>query len=244
MSGVLYNEADTKLAEKVLRRAEISRITRQLKTRLALASFKTKRGWEDLSLESIEPKIYAESSKQSLKEGQAVFPRSTRNNARKRMRTLSEVAEPTFAIPELIDRTNLSSPLRRIDWGDNSMIMEPMHHHEPQTPHTPRKTNQEDEGADLLLYLATSPSPASRSRFDVTQTPDSISRRLKFSNTSDPMSSLSGSASSLKVPSTPSHFNISEFVNMCTPSPAQGTWTGGNTLDTPSKRFRTPGKDQ
>ncbi|KAK9457913.1 hypothetical protein V1511DRAFT_485215 [Dipodascopsis uninucleata] len=44
----------------VLHRAKISRITRQLKNRLALASYKTKRGWENLDLDSIEPKLAQE----------------------------------------------------------------------------------------------------------------------------------------------------------------------------------------
>ncbi|KAK9466067.1 hypothetical protein V1512DRAFT_287120 [Lipomyces arxii] len=44
----------------VLQRAKISKITRQLKSRLALASFKTKRGWENLALDTIEPRVAEE----------------------------------------------------------------------------------------------------------------------------------------------------------------------------------------
>lgn len=43
--------------EKVLRRAKISRLTRNLKSRLALASFKTKCGLQKYGLDSIEPQF-------------------------------------------------------------------------------------------------------------------------------------------------------------------------------------------
>ncbi|KAK9370622.1 hypothetical protein V1509DRAFT_261811 [Lipomyces kononenkoae] len=46
----------------VLQRAKISRITRQLKNRLALASYKTKRGWEKLDLDAIEPRVAEEAA--------------------------------------------------------------------------------------------------------------------------------------------------------------------------------------
>ncbi|KAK7205333.1 hypothetical protein BZA70DRAFT_289257 [Myxozyma melibiosi] len=55
---------DTKRVEAVekvvLQRAKISRITRQLQNRLAFASYKTKRGWENLDLDQIEPRIALE----------------------------------------------------------------------------------------------------------------------------------------------------------------------------------------
>lgn len=48
------------VAETVLKRAEIAKIGRKLKARLALAQFKTARGWEDLTLDKIEPRIEEE----------------------------------------------------------------------------------------------------------------------------------------------------------------------------------------
>ncbi|KAI1003870.1 hypothetical protein K3495_g4342 [Podosphaera aphanis] len=41
----------------VLKRAKVGKIGRILKTRLRLAQFKTARGWEDLSIDALEPKI-------------------------------------------------------------------------------------------------------------------------------------------------------------------------------------------
>ncbi|KAH6653753.1 hypothetical protein BKA67DRAFT_658096 [Truncatella angustata] len=45
------------VADKVLKRVEVSKIARKLQGRLALAHFKTRHGWEDLTLDNIEPKI-------------------------------------------------------------------------------------------------------------------------------------------------------------------------------------------
>ncbi|KAI9822166.1 MAG: hypothetical protein M1832_003169 [Thelocarpon impressellum] len=45
------------VVDKVLRRAEVARMARLLQTRLALASFKTRHGWENLDLDTIEPKF-------------------------------------------------------------------------------------------------------------------------------------------------------------------------------------------
>ncbi|KAL2889991.1 cyclin-dependent kinase [Ceratocystis lukuohia] len=53
------SEADA-VADRVLKRAEVSKIARRLQDHLALAQFKTKHGWEDLTLDKIEPKVEAE----------------------------------------------------------------------------------------------------------------------------------------------------------------------------------------
>ncbi|KAK0610464.1 hypothetical protein B0T17DRAFT_620940 [Bombardia bombarda] len=48
------------VADRVLKRAEISKMARRLQNRLALAQFKTKHGMEDLTLDIIEPKFERE----------------------------------------------------------------------------------------------------------------------------------------------------------------------------------------
>ncbi|TKA64313.1 hypothetical protein B0A55_12238 [Friedmanniomyces simplex] len=45
------------VAEKVLRRAQVSKMTRALQDRLALASVKIQNGWENMSLDAIEPQL-------------------------------------------------------------------------------------------------------------------------------------------------------------------------------------------
>ncbi|KAL6721113.1 hypothetical protein ACLMJK_000213 [Lecanora helva] len=87
-----------------------------------------------------------------------------------------------------------------------------------------------EEGADLLLYLATSPSPANpgnrSSRMFAPSTPPSKTQALPSSMMTTP--GMTGF-------STPGqHFNFADFVNV-TPSPAQGAF--GNRTPGPT---RTP----
>ncbi|KAH0542367.1 hypothetical protein FGG08_003212 [Glutinoglossum americanum] len=55
MSSPITKQQSDDVAEKVLRRAEIAKMGRLLKSRLALASFKAKNGWEHLPLKTVEP---------------------------------------------------------------------------------------------------------------------------------------------------------------------------------------------
>jgi hypothetical protein len=91
-----------------------------------------------------------------------------------------------------------------------------------------------EEGADLLLYLAASPSPAVavRSRMDPPSTPPpKNSRDLAL-----PSSMMTTPGGTNLFPNTPGqNFDISDFVNI-TPSPAQKPW---KTPFTPSSA-RTP----
>ncbi|KAF4633349.1 hypothetical protein G7Y89_g4773 [Cudoniella acicularis] len=48
------------VVDKVLRRAEMGKIGRKLKARLAFAQYKAVRGWEDLTIDTIEPKVEEE----------------------------------------------------------------------------------------------------------------------------------------------------------------------------------------
>ena len=82
-----------------------------------------------------------------------------------------------------------------------------------------------EEGADLLLFLATSPSPANpamKARIFPPSTPPSRNPALPSSMMTTP----SGGAflAGYGAPNTPSQgFNFADFVNI-TPSPAQGVW--------------------
>ncbi|KAI0150585.1 hypothetical protein GGR57DRAFT_187064 [Xylariaceae sp. FL1272] len=59
MSSPLKKQPEV-VADKVLKRVEVSKIARKLQGRLALAQFKTKHGWEDLTLDTIEPRVEEE----------------------------------------------------------------------------------------------------------------------------------------------------------------------------------------
>ncbi len=84
------------------------------------------------------------------------------------------------------------------------------------------------EGADLLLFLAASPSPANpggRSRMDPPSTPPS-----KFNNLALPSSMMTTPGGGSMFPNTPGQaFDFADFVNI-TPSPAQKPWKTPNLL--------------
>ena len=88
---------------------------------------------------------------------------------------------------------------------------------------TVRKSGE--EGADLLLYLATSPSPAyPRNRMQPPQTPPSKPLALPSSMMTTPGGGT-GLLSGFGGPHTPSQaFDFADFINV-TPSPAQGAWS-------------------
>jgi hypothetical protein len=83
-----------------------------------------------------------------------------------------------------------------------------------------------EEGADLLLFLATSPSPAnpaSRARMQPPSTPPPKSMALPSSMMTTPGGG-GGLLSVFGAPNTPSqNFDFSDFVNI-TPSPGQRPW--------------------
>ncbi|KAI9816508.1 MAG: hypothetical protein M1827_001640 [Pycnora praestabilis] len=91
---------------------------------------------------------------------------------------------------------------------------------------TSRNPETKEEGADLLLYLATSPSPAqpnTKARFFPPSTPPSRHTALPSSMMSTPGGGA-GFMGGFGGPNTPSQlFNFADFVNV-TPSPAQGAW--------------------
>lgn len=119
----------------------------------------------------------------------------------------------------------------------------------PQTPPPQRRTMDKsthvswsrtprtgDDGADLLMYLATSPTPANygtaKTRIIAPSTPPSKTTPLPSSMMSTPGGTNGLFGFGFQTPSQ--NFNFSDFCNV-TPSPAQGNWpkTPG-TAKTPS----------
>jgi hypothetical protein len=76
-------------------------MARRLQSRLALAQFKTARGWEDLTLDSIEPKFEEELRRKRLSEGDVLSDSSS---------STSDLPYPT--------RTLMSSPLKAPFFSD------------------------------------------------------------------------------------------------------------------------------
>lgn len=90
-----------------------------------------------------------------------------------------------------------------------------------------------EEGADLLLYLATSPSPANttRTRMQPPSTPPQRNLALPSSMMTTPGGT--GTMMGYGAPNTPGQpFDFSEYVNI-TPSPAQSAWSRTPIVKTP-----------
>lgn len=155
------------------------------------------------------------------------------------------------AVPQESWRTHQSSPIRPPPAYDSASVS----HLNPQMLDSPFPPNYKssalnssppstppsafrrrpisgtgEEGADLLLFLATSPSPAQPSsrRFTSTQaapgTPPSMLRKTP-----------------LAEPATPSQsFDVRDYINI-TPSPAPAVWNGGTPMmvGTPARRRLT-----
>ncbi|KAH0609571.1 uncharacterized protein H6S33_013057 [Morchella sextelata] len=281
-----WTEKQTKeVMRKVIRRAEVSRIARLLQHRLALANFKTKKGWENLTLDTIEPKIEEDlkrkrqrpsSGDKSPSPGASLFSESELEwlrknkpiNGQPHKRRGSQSSDigplPNFRNSKKRGRPSTSTDFqqppskRRQSWRDHNRTVQSspgyrygneerdkddyefqpaFHSSPPRTP--PRRiakpgTKQGGEvGADLLIYLATSPSPAgamSKTNIAPTTPPPS------FALPSSVMNTPGGGP-----PRTPqTGFNFADFVNI-TPSPAQcafGSVVAGR--GTPVKGRGTP----
>ncbi|KAF3047515.1 hypothetical protein E8E12_009717 [Didymella heteroderae] len=86
------------VASKVLRRAQVSKMTRTLQNRLALANVKIKNGWESLSIDAIEPVIDVE------------LKRKRPGSSNEAMSDASSTSE-RFYRPGVLDSSPLAAPI-------------------------------------------------------------------------------------------------------------------------------------
>jgi hypothetical protein len=90
----------------------------------------------------------------------------------------------------------------------------------PVPPRTPSPKRQEHEGADLLMYLATSPSPAQRTSFHLNQYPSSSPFVPPRSTPRTPKVVDNRHIGSITPIQHQGSFNFSDYLNILTPSPA------------------------
>ncbi|KAJ3494079.1 hypothetical protein NLG97_g4310 [Lecanicillium saksenae] len=93
--------------DSVLKRAEVSKVARRLQNRLALAQFKTKHGWEDLTLDIIEPKMEEQIRRKKLYEGDVLSDSSS---------SASDLPYPT----KILISSSLKAPLFSDPIGSNN----------------------------------------------------------------------------------------------------------------------------
>jgi len=100
MSSPIKKQPDV-VVDRVLKRLEISKMASRLQNRLALAQFKTKHGWEDLALDTIEPKVEEELRRKRHIDGDVLSDSSS---------STSDFPYPTRAL--------MSSPLKAPFFSD------------------------------------------------------------------------------------------------------------------------------
>lgn len=192
----------TAAAERVLQRAEISRLSRTLKCRLGLASFKAQRGLHNVSFDA----LIADSSTNNattnndnvpiLSSPRLQNPDSASPVRRKRKRGAAETEEtPTKQMRTEAGAGSSSLYTSPVTPRPSQSHMSPP----PSTPPPPSRT-EDQQGADLLMYLATSPSPAQKK--PVPRTPTNLN-------------------SSPLLFHTPQQFNLNDYLHIHTPSPAR-----------------------
>ncbi|KAF1976998.1 hypothetical protein BU23DRAFT_565156 [Bimuria novae-zelandiae CBS 107.79] len=92
------SDQPAEVASRVLRRAQVSKVTRTLQNRLAFANVKIKHGWQDLSLDHLEPRVDVE-----LKRKRPGSSNGTMSNA-------SSVSE-RFYQDGILDSSPLAAPI-------------------------------------------------------------------------------------------------------------------------------------
>ena len=158
---------------------------------------------------------------------------------------LSSSTGPTLSFASEASMIPNSPPFGHIsdeeenDLPIHSFSVDPAYHGSP--PRTPPPTRSRDvrrkvggeEGADLLLYLATSPSPANpdirSSQIFPPSTPPSKSQALP--------SSMMNTSGMIGFNTPGQNFNFADFVNV-TPSPAQGAFGSRTPLAARESRRR------
>ncbi|KAK3067682.1 hypothetical protein LTR53_015309 [Teratosphaeriaceae sp. CCFEE 6253] len=96
------------VAEKVLRRAQVSKMTRALQDRLALASVKIQHGWENMSLDAIEPHLDQRivSRKRTASSNDTISDTASTTSSR----IPSSLASSPLTAPMFSDDTSRSGP--------------------------------------------------------------------------------------------------------------------------------------
>lgn len=246
-------------AENILKRAELNRITRQLKSRLSKTNLKTKlkekKSLTNLSQNgSIISKPSSNSKRLSKQKSlESLIDANKTEDESSPIRNQLPPSSPLyeeFQIP-IIPKT---PPQQKITlntdiYNSSSTNKTQLHLSSPAKPQqgsgtgvgsamsnhlsTPKRgnNNHQDEGADLLMFLATSPSPIQYKNY-----PSTPSRALQPSSNTNSNQKLQvpkdqGSAHKFATPATPKRslnlnnlmktpgFNMNDYVNLFSPSP-------------------------
>ncbi|KAF3218763.1 hypothetical protein TWF106_007288 [Orbilia oligospora] len=239
-TGSWTDEQTAEASEKVLRRAKVSRMARQLQSRLALASYKTQRGWENLDLDTIEPRVDQDLMRkrmQSIQEGSPPHLHLTNGSTNNHYDDNNDLNDyehqPIFHSSPPRTPPHRTIPARPV-FTTAGEKLEERSNRGNNNPNNPNGNNNnggkaDGEGADLLLYLATSPSPNTMTKANVSVAPSTPPAKGSAAALPSSMMNTPGGGAGLGGSGS---FNFHDFVHI-TPSPAQGLWGNGGSGRTP-----------
>ncbi|OQO08013.1 hypothetical protein B0A48_06806 [Cryoendolithus antarcticus] len=118
MAATFQPERPEEVANKVLRRAQVSKMTRALQDRLALANVKIQNGWENMSLDAIEPQV--DSKMRKKRPASSIDTTSdTASTTSSRMHSSSGMDSSPFTAPMFSDELpNGYSSVKRVRPAD------------------------------------------------------------------------------------------------------------------------------
>ncbi|KAF2793152.1 hypothetical protein K505DRAFT_306325 [Melanomma pulvis-pyrius CBS 109.77] len=182
------------VANKVLRRAQVSKMTRTLQNRLALANVKIKHGWESLSLDTLEPRVDVE-----LK--------------RKRPGSSNETASEASSVSErfyphgLLDSSPLAAPIFSEDIQRSGSRSGSSHSQSKRPRYGQSLSNQYPGSSNHARVKVRNSGSASASWKNTYQLPESSPiyhrRHARFGNTHAPTLSFVSETSTVPDPRSP-----------------------------------------
>jgi hypothetical protein len=211
-------------AENILKRAELARLTRQLKSRLSQTTLKARLQEKTETPARTPRRVQKKRSLDSVTDPNQTDVEIESPAKRPVYPPSSPIYSDEFAIPPC-PKTPPSQKINiRAEFNSASTNKTQIHYSSPaQQPHssavkttisTPKRQSTRDEGADLLMFLATSPSPAQYKH--IPSTPSRSIRNTLQVPTSQARGVTPGTPKSrMKTPG----FNLNDYL-VFTPSPA------------------------
>lgn len=228
-------------AKPVLKKEELEKIAAELKKKLSKASISAKQSLSPTNIRTNSSPLKSYFTPAKNYSPSTKSPTKLTNTYNEESPTKKRKTSPLKG-PQMV-----LEPLRPTTPTKPSPTLKPSLETTPTLPKmeleevvkTPRSYNDErEEGADLLMYLATSPSPAKYTprqlKFAAPVTPKRhLQNTSKTPNRLTPgFNFLSNGMPSQGLTLTPTGFNMNDYVNFFTPSPG-GELLQKNLLKTP-----------
>ncbi|TIA91272.1 hypothetical protein E3P99_01154 [Wallemia hederae] len=164
----MESKSRSKSVDAILNRVEVSRASRQLQTRLRLASYKARNGIVNTPIDSIlrtsampPPRSTTPGIRYNQSIGHQLFKSPVARNSGTRTRT----SISNHASPGLMQDSESMNAANALTSLFHSPGYKPQPTHSTHTAPTPTQQHPDEADAQLMLFLATSPSPAKPDRY-------------------------------------------------------------------------------